>query len=51
MIPDEQHLHAWMDGELDEATAQQVEHYLAKNPRLLRKCGNCVMIRSVYARQ
>lgn len=34
MIPDEEHLHAWMDGELDEATAQQVEHYLAKNPQI-----------------
>ena len=34
MRPDEQHLHAWMDGELDEATAQQVERYLAENPQV-----------------
>lgn len=34
MTPDEQQLHAWMDGELDEATAQQVERYLAENPQV-----------------
>ncbi|YCH32306.1 anti-sigma factor [Erwinia sp. PK3-005] len=34
MTPDEQLLHAWMDGELDEATAQQVERYLAENPQV-----------------
>lgn len=34
MTPDEQHLHAWLDGELDEATAQQVERYLAENPQV-----------------
>lgn len=33
MTPDEQLLHAWMDGELDEATAQQVERYLAEHPQ------------------
>ena len=34
MRPDEQLLHAWMDGELDEADAQQVERYLADNPQV-----------------
>lgn len=33
MIPDEQDLHAWMDGETDEATAQRIERYLAENPQ------------------
>ena len=30
--PDEYDLHAWMDGEADEATATRVEQYLAHNP-------------------
>ncbi|QKJ85663.1 Anti-sigma factor [Paramixta manurensis] len=30
--PDEHDLHAWMDGEADEATAKRVERYLAENP-------------------
>jgi len=37
MTPDEQLLHAWMDGELDEATAQQVERYLAEHPEAAAK--------------
>ncbi|ELY7491114.1 anti-sigma factor [Cronobacter turicensis] len=37
MTPDEAQLHAWMDGELDEATAQQVERYLAENPQVAGK--------------
>ncbi|MEG3130941.1 anti-sigma factor [Pantoea cypripedii] len=30
--PDENDLHAWMDGEADEATAEKVERYLQANP-------------------
>lgn len=30
--PDEHDLHAWMDGETDEATSKRIEHYLAQNP-------------------
>lgn len=30
--PDEHDLHAWMDGEADEATSAQVERYLKENP-------------------
>jgi anti-sigma factor RsiW len=31
--PDEHDLHAWMDGEADEATAERVERYLKDNPQ------------------
>ena len=31
--PDEHDLHAWMDGEADEATSAQVERYLSENPQ------------------
>lgn len=31
--PDENDLHAWMDGEADEATAEKVERYLQANPQ------------------
>ncbi|AGN84069.1 MULTISPECIES: anti-sigma factor family protein [Enterobacteriaceae] len=30
--PDEHDLHAWMDGETDEATSARIERYLAENP-------------------
>lgn len=30
--PDEHDLHAWMDGETDEATSARIELYLAQNP-------------------
>lgn len=30
--PDEHDLHAWMDGEADDATSARVERYLAENP-------------------
>lgn len=33
MIPSEQDLHAWMDGEADDATARRVERYLAEHPQ------------------
>ncbi|WP_435945514.1 anti-sigma factor family protein [Dryocola sp. BD586] len=31
--PDENDLHAWMDGEADEATSMRVERYLKENPQ------------------
>lgn len=33
MTPDEQDLHAWIDGEADDATAKRVERYLAEDPQ------------------
>ena len=51
MTPDEQQLHARMDGELDEATAQQVERYRRKIPVLPHKWPRCVMKCSIYVMQ
>lgn len=31
-IPDEQDLHAWVDGQLDEERKKWVEHYLQQHP-------------------
>jgi len=33
MKPDEEDLHAWIDGEADDATARRVERYLAEDPQ------------------
>ena len=35
--PDEHDLHAWLDGETDEATSARIEHYLAQNPQAARE--------------
>ncbi|WP_187488403.1 anti-sigma factor family protein [Duffyella gerundensis] len=34
MTPGEQELHAWMDGEVDDARAEKIERYLAENPQI-----------------